>query len=87
MALRVYARIRAFSLLAFVQIKGGKKYDASDNATWLRENIALEKGWLVTSSSRREWMFVQDFSDVDKHALDLYRRINRLGVFACFACA
>ena len=64
------------------QLKGVRQYHGAQRASWTRENVQLECGWVASSSYRREWIFVQnDTGDVcmSKEGKQQYQRLNNLG--------
>lgn len=64
---------------ACAQVKGTKNFDGRLKETWTRDNVSVQKGWVVFSGNRREWLFAQLAEDVSEEAINLYGRINRLG--------
>ena len=54
--------------LCFAQLKGVRDFNGAVPATWTRDNVQAEKGWVCTSSHRRSWIFVQYHCDVDGNA-------------------
>ena len=61
------------------QLKGVKDYHGAKRETMTLENVTIERGWVVTSSNRREWIFIQDAADVSNEGKALYERLNNLG--------
>ena len=43
------------------------------------ENVQIERGWVTTSSNRREWLFTQFDGDMSKEGVLQYRKLNNLG--------
>ena len=60
------------------QIKGVNNYHGGRTETMTRENITVEKGWVASSSNRREYLFVQFDEDMDEAGRLLYTRLNNL---------
>jgi hypothetical protein len=70
------------------QLKGIKDYHGAKRETMTFENVTIERGWVVTSSNRREWLFVQDAADVSNEGKALYKRLSNLGTshICCHFC-
>ena len=68
------------------QVKGIKDYNAARSSTIVRENVAVEKAWVTTSSARRDWLFVQFDRDMDDNGRNLYECLNNLCARYCCHC-
>jgi hypothetical protein len=65
-----------------LQVKGVNDFHAARPHTWTRQNVTIDKGWVATSSNRRDYIFVQDDADMSPEGKDLYQRLNNLGAHA-----
>ena len=55
------------------------QWHGSKSSTFTLENVTIEKGWVTTSSKRREWLFPQFDGDMSNEGVELYNRLNNLG--------
>ena len=65
------------------QLKGKVAYHGSKKGTMIRENVMVEKGWVASSSHRRDYLFVQYDRHVGGGDRDFYEQLNHLGALLC----
>ena len=64
-------------------MKGVNSFNGGQPATWVESNLSVEKGWVISSSKRQDYLFPQLDRDTDPGGKELYTQLNNLGARPC----